>query len=292
MVATGRLTTKKAPALSAGVLARVALGVSIVLSAVYAVATLIQPSAFDWDIYVEAGRWIVSGGAVYAEGATYAFRYSPLFAYAMVPLAAIGVWGWHALHLASLALLPRRLALLGLAAFPFWFDVSVGNIMAFVFVFAALGLAGRRWAMVAFLALALLAPRPLVLPIALWFLWREPSVRLPFLVLFVVHAIAVLASGWADDWAMRLMASGSEMTAPANLGPTRLLGWAWMPVGIALAVWAFARGKPATAGFLLSPYWFPIYFLLPLADLARSQPATPRHPWRTRRSPPWRGRRR
>jgi hypothetical protein len=86
-----------------------------------------------------------------------------------------------------------------------------------------------------------------------WFLWREPWTRVPFAAVFGLHAAAVLAMGWGPSWAARLVASGSEVASVFNYAPSRIIGVAWIPIGIVLGV---------------SPYWLPYYFLLPLAELA------------------------
>jgi hypothetical protein len=101
-----------------------------------------------------------------------------------------------------------------------------------------------------------------------WFLWREPWTRVPFAAVFGLHAAAVLAMGWGPSWAARLVASGSEVASVFNYAPSRIIGVAWIPIGIVLGVIAFRRGRPALAGLLVSPYWLPYYFLLPLAELA------------------------
>lgn len=163
----------------------------------------------------------------------------------------------------------RLLTIVVLLANPFWFDLWLGNIKVLVLWLASWGLTGRRWAVVGYLVLAVLVPRPLVIPLAVWFLWKEPWVRLPFVAMFGLHALGVVASGWGDEWLARLAAAaGNEVRSPYNYGPSQFIGMLWLPIGLVLGAVAWHRGRPALAGLLVAPYWLPYYFLLPLAELA------------------------
>lgn len=256
-------------------LAIVALGVSAVLSVVQIAAILRDPGAFDfWQFQAAAGK--VWTGRLYTETADYGYRWSPVLAYALGPLTALGIGAWRIGQLVLALTMPtRRLSLVVLLAYPFWFDVALGNLNVLVLWLAAWALSGRRWAVVGFLALAVVIPRPIVLPLAAWFLWRESWVRVPFAAIFAVHAGLAVASGWSGPWIDRLVASSAEMGSAFNLAPTRIIGWWWMPVGLALAAVAMWRGRPALAGLLIAPYWLPYYFLLPLAELAHYVPRRP-----------------
>lgn len=226
----------------------------------------------DWTIFGEAGRRASSGGDLYAVEDAYAFRYSPLLAHAFAALHLIGPLAWRALHVAavaSLAWVDTRLALVTLLAWPFWFDVEAGNLMAFTFVLAAWALAGRGWAIGGFFILGLLVPRPLALPIIVWLLWKHPAWRLPFVGLFIVHAAAVLATGWGPAWVAALAASTAETGSALNFGPSRLIGSIWIPIGLVLAGILTWRGRLGLASLAASPYWLPYYFLMPLLDLRR-----------------------
>jgi hypothetical protein len=233
----------------------------------------------DWTIFVEAGRRANTGGALYASEDNYAFRYSPFVAYLFAAISVIGPLVWRVLHIAAvgaIALPDRRLALLTLVAWPFWFDVEAGNLTTFVFVLAVLALGGRRWAIGGFLLATLLIPRPLMLPIAIWLLWRHPEWRLSFVAMFVVHALAVLTTGWGAPWIGALAASSSEMGSALNFGPSRLIGWVWVPVGLGLAAILTLRGRLGLAALAASPYWLPYYFLFPLLELRRDSANTRR----------------
>lgn len=231
----------------------------------------------DWSIFVEAGRRVTHGG-LYAVEENYAFRYSPVFAHLFALVAPIGPLLWRLLHLlvaAATAIRSPGLALAILASWPFWFDVEAGNIMTFVLALAIWALAGRGWATGVFLAVGLLAPRPLMIPIAAWLLWKRPEWRLPFAAMFVVHAGLVAVTGLGPDWLAALWASGAEIGSALNFGPSRIIGIGWMPIGILLGILLTMRGRVGLAALAVSPYWLPYYLLMPLADLA---PARDRRP--------------
>lgn len=226
----------------------------------------------DWTIFGEAGRRVAEGGALYAVEENYAYRYSPLLAHAFGAIHGIGPLAWRLLHVAALAtLIPldRRLALLTLISWPFWFDVEAGNLLTFTFVLAAWALAGRGWATGAFLILALLVPRPLVVPLVVWLLWTQPAWRIPFVALFGVHALGVALTGWGPTWVAALLASTAETSSALNFGPSRIIGVAWVPIGLALAAFLTWRGRVGLASLAASPYWLPYYFLMPLLDVRR-----------------------
>jgi hypothetical protein len=231
--------------------------------------------AADWSSFVEAGRRITSGGSVYAVEADYAFRYSPLLAYVFAALAPMGVLAWRFLHLAALGAMvaaDRRLwpvAAMALAAWPFWFDVDAGNLITFVLVTGALALRGKPVGIGAFLILALLVPRPLMLPLLGWCLWRHPNWRIPFAGMAVAAGLLTLLTGQAAAWLSVLVASTDEISSVLNFGPSRLLGIAWVPFGLALAVFLTFRGRIGLASLAASPYWFPYYFLMLLWEAVR-----------------------
>jgi hypothetical protein len=224
----------------------------------------------DWTIFGEAGRRVVGGGNLYAVENDYAFRYSPILAYIFAAISWIGPWVWRLLHVlaaASLFWLDRRLAAIALLAWPFWFDVEAGNLVTFVFVLGAWALGGRRWAIGAFLVMALLVPRPLIAPATTWLLWKQPGWRWPFVALFAAHAIAAVLTGWGWTWIVALSASTAESQSVLNFGPSRLIGFWWVPIGVALAAGLTWRGRVGLAGLMASPYWLPYYFLIPLLDI-------------------------
>jgi hypothetical protein len=140
-----------------------------------------------------------------------------------------------------------------------------------VFVAAAWALEGSALGVGAFLGLTILVPRPLMLPLAAWLLWRHPRARVPFLVALGVHAIAAIATGWAPAWISALADSSAEIGSALNFGPSRLIGLWWIPLGATLAVFLAWRGRIGLASLAISPYWLPYYFLMPLLELRRRE---------------------
>jgi hypothetical protein len=103
----------------------------------------------------------------------------------------------------------------------------------------------------------------------------------PFLGLSVVHGLAVLTTGWAQDWAALLFTLGSESVSPNNLGPSRFLGAAWLVIGVPLAILLTWRGRLGWASLAISyPYVLPYYLLMLVLEvpdrLRLPRPATRR----------------
>jgi hypothetical protein len=251
-------------------LVRIAIGVAL-LAVIVLNALLIanQPSIIlagypgaDLRAYQSASERVWSGG-LYAHEPPYDFRYSPVAAYLFTALRFVDPAVWRVLHIAAALALPTwPMRLLLLASWPFAFDLQLGNLMTFILLLAVWGLRGNRVAALIFLALALLAPRPLVVPIAAWLLWRQPWLRWPFAAMFVGHAGLVLASGWGDEWISRLVTSTDEIGSAFNVGPTALIGQWWFVIGIPLGIWLFWRGWVGLSGLALTPYVLPYYLML------------------------------
>lgn len=241
--------------------------INAVLLAITLAAFFLAPVGIDWGIYSEAGGRI--GGGLYDwPGTVYAFRYSPLAAYVFALIAPIGYLGWTGLHVAALLLIPRRLALFTLLSWPFWDDLYNGNVMTFVFVAAVLALQGRKTGQVAFLALALLIPRPLMLPLLAWLVWWVPWTRLPLLGLVVVNAIGVWLTGYGPAWIAALLSRGADdLAARVDFGPAHLIGPLWIPLGLALAAWLTWKGRLGLASIAASPFWLPPYLLMALLEV-------------------------
>lgn len=222
---------------------------------------------FDWNTFRAAAERIASGADPYVrltEGTSTSFRWSPLAAWLLVPITAIPWPAWTALHLAALAALRdwRLIAVVALS-WPFVLDALDGGVMIFVAVTAYWAIRGSRPAGIAFLVITLLVPRVLMLPVAAWLLWTRPAWRIPFLVAVLAHGIAVVATGWHVAWADRLLGlTGEEMAVAYNLAPSRWIGTAWIPAGLALAGLAAWRGRLGLASVLASPYVFPPYLLM------------------------------
>ena len=247
----------------------VVLGVVVLFNAVgvvAALAALFGPVPYDWRVFTEAAALIAAGGDPYQALGPWPFRWSPAAAWLFVPITGFGLWPWRLLHLAALALLPRRVAVIVGLSFPFWFDVLLGNILAFAFVLAWRALAGSRWAALSFLALAILVPRPLMLPVAAWLLWHRAELRVPFAALFGGHALYVLASGLGPAWASVLMSTATT-ELPSFSGPT-LLGPLWVGLAALAAALFTIRGRLGWASLAASPYWLPYYLVFLGLDLA------------------------
>lgn len=243
---------------------------NMVLAAITISGFVLSDAGYDWLIYLEAGERL-GNGALYVWGEHYAWSYSPLLAYLFAIIAPIGFVGWSLLHFGALAFLrDRRIAVLALLSWPFWADVYNGNTMAFVLV-AAVGALGRNaLATGVYLLLCLLMPRPVMLPLMAWILWRQPEWRIRFLVMVALNAVLVLANGYASDWfdALRgvpdAVGSGSR-----DIGPSKIVGVWWLPVGAVAAVILTLRGRIGWASLAASPYWLPQYLLMLMLELVR-----------------------
>lgn len=248
----------------------------------------------DWQNYIEASRRFWTGGLYESNLLGYAWHYSPVLAPVFGILAPIGDTGWRLFHLVPVAFMPTRfMSLVVLVSFPFVNDVESGNIMIFVLLAAAWAVRGSRIGALAFLALTLLVPRPLMVPLAVWLLWKRPDLRLPFVALFAVHAAAVLATGWGPAWIADLLAASRDVDLPANIAPSRIIGpYLWLAVGVPVAIWLTLRDRPEWASAFVQPYLIGYYLLLPLASLARggraAEPpaAAPRSPAAPGAAPP------
>lgn len=227
--------------------------------------------AVDWQQIVSATQRVSSGG-LYEVSEVYAFPYSPLLAYLMTPLAGIGALPWRLIHVAaalSMPTWPMRVAML--ISWPFWFDVETGNLLVFVVLAAAWAIRGNRFAIGAFLLMTILVPRPLMLPVAAWLVWQFPGWRVPAAVMVVVAGVLVAVSGWGDDWIGFLASIGSDFDSPNNLGPTRLLGAAWLLIGMPLALWLTRRGNLGGASVAVSyPYVLPYYLAMLVLEVPRA----------------------
>lgn len=248
----------------------VALAVANVWFTAWTIAELIQyPTPVDWVLVTTAAERVSNGLDPYTFGGAEPFLWSPVAAWLFVPLSAVGPLIWRLLHFAALLLIPdRRVALVALVSWPFWFDVATGNVMTFVFVLALLALEGSRWASTGFAIVAVLIPRPLMVPVLAWLLWKRPDLRAPFGAIFVAHAVLVVASGWSAAWLARITTTTPQLVGISfDVSPGRFIGSWWIPIGVLLSVWFFTRKRLGLASLSLSPYWLPYYLIMPLLDL-------------------------
>lgn len=226
--------------------------------------------AVDWQQIVSATERVTAGG-LYEVSGTYAFPYSPLLAYLFGPLTWLGTVGWRLAHLAAALAMPTwPMRIATLVSWPFWFDVETGNLLVFVLLAAVWAVRGNRVAVAVFLALTILVPRPLMLPVAAWLLWKHPAWRVPAAVMVATSIGLVALSGWADEWMGFLVSIGTQFDSPNNLGPTRLLGAAWLLIGIPLAAWLTRRGNLGWASVAISyPYLLPYYLVMLVLEVPR-----------------------
>jgi hypothetical protein len=248
--------------------------------------------AFDWGIFVEAGHraWVGSPD-LYQVTDLYSFRHSPLMALAMPAIAWIGVLGVRLIITAAALAMPTwPMRLLALTSWSFAMDLQNGALITVLVAVGARALRGARWAGVAFLVLTVISPRPLMLPIAAYLLWRQPDLRVPAIAIVVVHALGALATGYADDWVRMLLSVGSDgVDSYFNLSPSRFIGGWWLPIGGILSVWLTYQGRVGWAALAINPYVLPHYLLFALLELdpvRLRQPSSPRVAARGRRAEP------
>jgi hypothetical protein len=219
--------------------------------------------AVDWVQYVAAGDRFFDPPSLYAVTNDYAYRYSPFLAPLFGLIAPIGAIGWRVLHLVAAAALPNwPMRIIALLSWPFWYDVQTGNILIYVVLLAAWALRGNRVVAVAYLLLLIMVPRPLMVPVGLWLLWRRPELRVPFIVILLVHSTAVLVGGWAPDWIGTLTATSEDALLPSNVGPSRFIGAWWLLIGLPLSGLLTLWGRLGWASLAASPYWLPYYLLM------------------------------
>ena len=225
-------------------------------------------SAVDWNQYVLAAGRFLDPPALYAVNDHYAYHYSPFLAPLFGALSPIGTDGWRVLHIAALATLPTwPMRIVTVLSWPFWFDVGTGNILIFVVALAAWALRGNQLVAMAYLVVLILVPRPLMMPVGVWLLWRQRELRFPFVALFFVHSVAVFVGGWSDEWIHALQAAAGDVLNPTNIGPSRFIGAWWILLGMPLAGVLTWRGRLGWAALAASLYWLPYYLLILLLEL-------------------------
>lgn len=231
--------------------------------------------AFDWDNYAEAARRFPLG-TLYDWQHPYFYRYAPQLAPLLGFFTGLGLPAWRVAQFLALAVLPsRRLALLLAVSYPFWFDVTTGNLMVFVFLAAAWAYRGNGPATAAYLALCVLVPRPIMLPLLGWILWQRPGWRVPFVGIVVAGIATALPTGYLAEWTGTLLTSGGEeLTNDFNLSPSHLIGAWWLLIGTPLAAWLTARNHLGWASMAISPYLLPYYVQMLGLELVQPRPAS------------------
>lgn len=231
----------------------------------------------DWSLWAAIPEALARGD-LYHPDHNLPFVWSPIGAWLLVPIVALGYWAWVGLHVVVVALLrDGRLIALTLLSWPFWQDTAEGNVMTFVVVTGVLAMRGNRSAGIVYLALFLIAPRPVQGPLAAWLMWRDSRLRWPLVVLVVLSAGLVVWSGYLVDWVAAITGYGAgDAITVHTIGPPRWFGLWWLVAGIPLGAWFFIRGRIGLSGLSISPYWLPIYLLTllweasPMATSARA----------------------
>jgi hypothetical protein len=220
----------------------------------------------DWDVIRHGAQLVLDGDSPFGDPK---YRWSPVAAWISVPFLVLPYWGWLLLHVAAiLALRDWRASAIALVSWPFWQDAGVGNVIAFVVLAGWWALRGNRFAALAYLGLCILMPRPLMLPLAAWLLWNQPWTRWPVIGMFLAHAVLVALSGHGPEWLGVLANAGRvDMANPYAIGPAKIIGAAWIAIGIPLAVVLTRFGRLGLAGLAASPYWLPYYLLFLLFEL-------------------------
>ena len=225
----------------------------------------------DWNVWAELPARLAAG-TLYDHGGSYTWAWSPLAAWLIAAVVLpVGPWAWAAIHFAVVPLLrDPRLMLLVVSSYPFWMDTLMANTFTFAAIAGYVAWRGSRWAALAYLALLVLMPRPVQLPLAALILWRDRSLLWPFAVMVGIGAATTLASGYTLDWARVLAGVGVAYPSPEfNLSPTRVVGPAWLVVGIPLAIWLAVRKHPGWAGLAMTPYLVPQYLLILIVETGR-----------------------
>ena len=226
---------------------------------------LTQPQ--DWGLWMLVPQ-MLEAGTLYDYGY---FVWSPVAAYLLIPVVAAGYHVWFAVHAVAVAVIGNpRVGLLVLASFPFWADTLMGNAMTFVAIAGFLAVQGSRAGAIAFLALTVLMPRPLQLPLAASLVMGDRRLAVAAAAMVAGTVAVAVVTGYLDEWVASAVPFGTgSMGHLGNVGPTALLGSAWYLIGVPLAVWLTFRRRFGLAGLALTTYVAPQYLLALLWELPR-----------------------
>jgi hypothetical protein len=233
-----------------------------------------QWTGMDWRILTEAGNRITAGLNPYDVQALERLRFSPLLAHFFALITPIGMIGWTLLSFALLAVLRDwRLIGLFLVSLPFWIDIVTGMTFLPVPILAIAALRGSFSASLAFVALAALIPRPMMLPILGWLLWQQPRLRVPAVLTVVGLTLGAFATGWGVEWVTDLVRVARSEDARPILQLAAFLGPFWVLLML-LGGWLATRGRLGFAALAVSPYWNPSYFMLLMVEAVRPRTRT------------------
>ena len=268
------------------------VAVAFILADVAMVAVALNGDfGFDFSCcYQQAGQHLLDNRAtLYAWSLTYTFRYSPWAAFFFTPLTVLtagqAVWAWFILKLAALGALAawysaawrgnQRLAVAAMVLFfpPLWHDLVLGNVSVFT-VLVLLGLLRRPGPGSGALLglLLLLAPKPHLVPVAVWLAIRRPLDAAAALAVAVVGAVAGVAAFGVGAWVsyVRTFTEPLTHTFTANIGFSGLLGPPGVAVGVIAALGilvlairrgdAIGLGLAILSGIVAGPYTF-IHYL-------------------------------
>ncbi|MDQ2853378.1 MAG: hypothetical protein M3R32_00800 [Chloroflexota bacterium] len=239
-----------------------ALNAMLVVRAFINVAAFWQGSAVDWSLLNSASH----SPDPYAW-ATY--RWSPVAAALLAPITSMGILTWRVAQLAALAVFRDWRVVIGLMlTAPFWLDFVGGDAMIFVAAAGWAAYRGSRVGTLAWFLLAVLMPRPLMLPLTAWLLWRRPETRSWFTAIFLVHGALVLGSGHTVEWVGRLLSTSSrEIAHHGNFAISHLIGPVWVPIGLALGALLTWKGRLGLASLAVQPYLFGYYLLMLVLEI-------------------------
>ncbi len=247
--------------------------------------------AFDFTCcYQQAGQRLLDDpSSLYDWSDTYTFRYSPWAALLFTPLAGLSetaaIWLWLALKVVVVAVVAvglgrrwtgdARWLVAGMVLFfpPIWHDLALGNVSVFTVAVLAVLLARRDGiGGLAFGLLLLLAPKPHLLPLALWLAIRRPRDAVAALAVLGIGVVAGVLVYGPELWLAWLgtFREPLERTFTANIGFSGLLGPPGVVVGVVAAVVIGAAalvrrgdiglGLSLVSGIVLGPYTF-IHYL-------------------------------
>ena len=240
--------------------------------------------------YQQAGqRFQTDPSSLYAWSDTYTFRYSPWAALVfavLVPWSEIvAVWLWLLLKVLVVVVVAvglsrrwtgdARWLVAGMVVFfpPIWHDLALGNVSVFTVAVLALLLARRDGVGgVAFGLLLILAPKPHLLPLAIWLAVRRPRDAAAALAVAGIWAVTGVVVFGPELWLawLETFREPLERTFTANIAFSGLLGPPGVVVGAiaALVIGAAALvrrgdiglGLSLVSGIVLGPYSF-IHYL-------------------------------